>query len=63
MGVERIIELLKNENYQNNHIILPFVDEHGGNNVNFIKITNKIREKHKNFNFLTQILVPALNLN
>ena len=51
MGVERIIELLKSENYQNNHIILPFVDEHGGNNVNFIKITNKIREKHKNFNF------------
>ena len=30
---------------------MPFVDEHGGNNVNFIKITNKIREKHKNLNF------------
>ena len=51
MGVERIIELLKSENYQNDHLVLPFVDEHGGNNVNFIKITNKIREKHKNINF------------
>ena len=51
MGVERIIELLKSEKYQNNQLVLPFVDEHGGNNINFIKITNKIRETYKNLNF------------
>ena len=51
MGVERIVELLKNQNHQNNEIIYPFVDEQGINNINFIKITDKIRKKYSNLNF------------
>ena len=35
---------IKNQNHQNNEIIYPFVDEQVINNINFIKITDKIRK-------------------